>query len=210
MNEGLIDLLRRYPVLESSQESLSAALDLMIQSVKNDGTLFFCGNGGSASDSEHIVGELLKDFMIKRPLSDTDQNYLRDNFDEQGDFLADYMQQGIRSIALTSHPAFHSALANDVYADLNFAQQLHTLGRSGDVLTCISTSGNSKNVLHAARIAQLKGLKTIALSGRKGGKLKDLCDISILVNEDSTPYIQELHLPIYHWLCIELEKYFFA
>ena len=210
MSNGLDNLIERYPVLSTNRNELSDCLALMIESVSNDGTLFFCGNGGSAADAEHIVGELLKDFIIKRPLSKDDQTYLSDHFGEEGTYLAENLQQGIRSIALTSHPAFTSALANDVYANLNFAQQLHALGRRGDVLTCITTSGNSKNVLHAARVARLKGLKTIALTGRNGGEIKELCDISIIVNEQETHIIQELHLPIYHWLCIELEKYFFG
>ena len=206
----LENLIKRYPKLEACRLTLEESLAAMIKSVENDGTLFFCGNGGSASDSEHIVGELLKDFMIKRPLELADKAFLKNEFGEDGEYLSKYMQQGIKSIALTGHPSFTSAIANDVHADLCFAQQLHTLGRKGDVLTAISTSGNSKNVLHAARIARLKNIKVIALSGKNGGKLADLADLSIIVPEESVPFIQELHLPIYHWLCIELEKHFFG
>ena len=206
----LNNLIERYPALESSRQSLEKALDMMIQSCENDGTLFFCGNGGSASDAEHIVGELLKDFMIKRPLSTDDQNFLRESFGEKGAYLANNLQQGIRAIALTSHPSFNTAISNDVFADLSFAQQLNCLGKEGDVLMGISTSGNSINVLHAARIAKLRGIKVIALSGKSGGQLAKLSDEAIVVAEDSVPFIQELHLPIYHWFCIELERHFFG
>ena len=187
---------------------LQASLDAMINCCRQDATLFFCGNGGSCADSEHIVGELMKSFMYKRPLPDEQKEAYKE-FGDDGAFLAENLEHGFKAIALTGHPALTTAVINDTSAELIFAQQLHCLGRKNDLLVGISTSGNSKNVVHAVRTAKSKGMATIGLTGEKGGKLNELCDICIKCPSSSTPIIQELHLPIYHWLCIGLEAAFF-
>jgi D-sedoheptulose 7-phosphate isomerase len=212
--DGMIDelekLCTKYPDLVECREQIAEAFQLIRDSYKNGGKTLTCGNGGSAADSDHIVGELMKGFMLKRPISSEERQVYLSLFPEDGAYLADHLQGALPAISLAGHSALTTAFANDVAADLIFAQQVYGYGKAGDVLIGLSTSGNSKNVVHAMQVAKAKGLHTVALTGEGGGKLKDLCDVVIRVPRTSTPDIQELHLPIYHVLCVMLEREFFA
>ncbi|MCJ8329187.1 MAG: SIS domain-containing protein [Lentisphaeria bacterium] len=198
------ELLDRYPVLSPIKDDLLKAYAAIEKTTLSGGTLYFCGNGGSASDAEHIVGELIKSFCADRSLS-SDEKSAFAAFEDGGE-IANQLEKGIRAIALTSHVAFSTAFANDVNPELVFAQQLYTLGRKGDLLMGITTSGNSKNVLQAMKVARVLGIQSVLLSGNDGGLGKPLADISIVVPLKETYQIQELHLPIYHWICRELES----
>lgn len=210
MNAVLQKLYDKYPELEACAADLEKALELLKLTYRQEGKLLLCGNGGSASDSGHIVGELMKGFMSPRTLPDEDKQMFMDHFPEDGAFLADHLQGALPAIALTSHDALMTAYANDVAAEMVFAQQVYGYGQPGDALLGISTSGNAANVVRAAQVARVRGLRTIGLTGRGGGKLAALCDVTIRVPWDVTPDIQERHLPIYHALCIALEEAFFG
>ena len=204
------EVLQRYPALEKCRESITATVDALCKMYYRDATLFVCGNGGSAADSEHIVGELMKGFMQKRPLSEKSKKNLITQDEEQGKYIAEHLQQSIPSISLVSSVSLATAFANDVAADLIFAQQVNGLGHHGDILFGISTSGNAMNVVNAMITAKAKGMHTIALTGRDGGRLKALSDIAIIVPAGSTPEIQELHLPVYHYICEAVESRLFC
>ena len=167
------------------------------------------GNGGSAADSEHIVGELMKGFVKRRPLSEELKQALEAADPIRGKELAEKLQGALPAIALTNHAALSSAFANDVDGVLSYAQQVNGYGRAGDVFLGISTSGNAENVMYAAVTARAKGMRVIALTGKTGGNLGAFADISIIVPEQETYKIQELHLPIYHALCLMLEERFY-
>lgn len=206
--QKLVDsLLQRYPILSPLQGVLHKAHNEIAVSVQHGGTLFLCGNGGSAADCEHIAGELLKGFLSRRPLLDEQKKKLCSSSADSadGEYLGENLQRGIRAVSLISHPSLTTAMANDVAADLVFAQQLNALGRTGDVLLAISTSGNARNVLLTARLASCMGIRTIALTGRGGGALAAWADVLLDVDETETFKVQELHLPIYHTLCAMLE-----
>ena len=176
---------------------------------EDGGKLLVGGNGGSAADSEHIVGELMKGFCKKRKIS-TDLAEKLENINEDlGLELGKCLQGALKAIAITGHTGLTTAFANDVDPNMIFAQQVYGYGDNKDILLCISTSGNSKNLIYAAITAKAKGMKVITLTGKDGGKLKEYSDISIIVPENETFKIQELHLPIYHALCLELEEFFF-
>ena len=206
-----IDLLmERYPSLESAKNDIVAAYLLLEESYKNGGKLLVAGNGGSAADAEHIVGELMKGFKLPRkPEADFAEKLVEEN-QELGSVLAENLQGALPAIALDGHPALSTAYMNDCEPLLCFAQQVNGYGKSGDVFLGISTSGNSKNVLFAATTAHAKGMKVIGLTGAKDSKLKDMSDVCIKVPQTETYMIQELHLPIYHCLCLMLEDKFFA
>ncbi|MCR5258168.1 MAG: SIS domain-containing protein [Desulfovibrio sp.] len=174
------------------------------------GKLLICGNGGSAADSKHIVAELMKGFRLRRRLDDSLVCAFREASLEHGDFLAGRLQAGLPAISLASEESLLTAVANDVEPALVFAQQIMALGRAGDVLLAISTSGNSTNVLYAVLAARAKRITTVLLSGQDGGNLRKHCDIAVLVPETETHLIQELHLPVYHALCLALEEEFFG
>lgn len=210
MNEKLLELIKRYPALHGCEQDIRDAGDVIIHSLENDGILFICGNGGSAADAEHIAGELMKSYLIPHNLNNDVKDAFRNRFGDAGQYLANKLQRGLRVVALTSHPALATAVINDMGADLVFAQQLMALGRAGDVLLAISTSGNSKNVCHAVRTATVLGISTIGLTGRSGGQLKTLCRTVIHAPEDETFLIQECHLPIYHCICATIEHHFFS
>ncbi|MBO9609487.1 MAG: SIS domain-containing protein [Paenibacillaceae bacterium] len=210
MHHVLKTLIGRYPVLDECAAQLEEAYAALVSSYRAGGQLLVCGNGGSASDSEHIVGELMKGFMLKRPLGAADRDKLAAAFPEEGDYLANHLQGALPAISLVSHSALITAYSNDVAPDMIFAQQVYGYGRPGDVVLGISTSGNSGNVVRAIQVGKAMGLRTIGLTGRKGGKLGALCDVAVRVPSDSTPDIQELHLPIYHALCVMLEEEFFG
>ena len=206
-----IDLLmERYPSLESAKDDIVAAYLLLEESYKNGGKLLVAGNGGSAADAEHIVGELMKGFKLPRkPEADFAEKLVEEN-QELGSVLAENLQGALPAIALDGHPALSTAYMNDCEPLLCFAQQVNGYGKSGDVFLGISTSGNSKNVLYAATTAHAKGMKVIGLTGAKDSKLKDMSDVCIKAPQTETYMIQELHLPIYHCLCLMLEDRFFA
>ena len=206
-----IDLLvERYPSLESAKNDIVAAYLLLEESYKNGGKLLVAGNGGSAADAEHIVGELMKGFKLPRkPEADFAEKLVEEN-QELGSVLAENLQGALPAIALDGHPALSTAYMNDCEPLLCFAQQVNGYGKSGDVFLGISTSGNSKNVLFAATTAHAKGMKVIGLTGAKDSKLKDMSDVCIKAPQTETYMIQELHLPIYHCLCLMLENRFFA
>ncbi len=206
-----IDLLvERYPSLESAKNDIVAAYLLLEESYENGGKLLVAGNGGSAADAEHIVGELMKGFKLSRkPETDFAERLVAEN-QELGSVLAENLQGALPAIALDGHPALSTAYMNDCEPLLCFAQQVNGYGKSGDVFLGISTSGNSKNVLFAATTAHAKGMKVIGLTGAKDSKLKDMSDVCIKAPQTETYMIQELHLPIYHCLCLMLEDKFFA
>lgn len=194
-------LIRRIPALSDCLPDLEAAYRMLDACLSEGHKVLLCGNGGSAADAEHIVGELMKGFRLKRPLPQALRDALRPAL---GD-LADLLQEGMPAISLTQHSALSSAVANDLHADLGFAQQVMGYGQPGDVLWGISTSGNAKNVCHAAAVARAKGMKVLAMTGAGGGRLAGLADVTIAVPERETALVQELHLPVYHALCAMLE-----
>lgn len=201
MIDYLKRMIERYPALEPVSGEVRSAYEILYGSYRQEGKLLVCGNGGSASDAEHIVGELMKGFYRQRSLS-------RDEKEIFGE-LGDNLQGALPAIALTGHPALSTAFMNDVDPKMVFAQQVYGYGRAGDVLMALTTSGNSRNVLNAARVARAKGMKVIGLTGRDGGSLKELCDVCIIVPGQATADIQEYHLPVYHTICAMLEESFF-
>ncbi|QSO51575.1 SIS domain-containing protein [Alicyclobacillus curvatus] len=202
-------LCRRYPDLEPCKGSIEQAIVMLVRCYGNGGKVLVCGNGGSASDSEHVVGELMKGFMKKRPVPSQVQTRLVEMFGAHGEYLANQLQGALPAISLVSHTALLTAIVNDVADSMVFAQQVYGYGRPGDVLIGLSTSGNSKNVIHAMQVAKAQGLRTIGLTGASGGEMNDVCDVIIKVPYQFTPEIQERHLPIYHTICIALEEEFF-
>ena len=202
-------VLENHPGLEVCRKDIEAAFVLLLSTVRNGGLIMTCGNGGSASDSGHIVGELMKGFKDRRPLTADQRDALCKAFPEEGPALADHLQQAIPAIALTDQAAISTAFANDVDPDLVFAQQVLGYGRSGDTLIGLSTSGNSKNVVNACKVAKAFGVKTIALTGEGGGALAGLCDVTVRVPACKTYRVQEYHLPVYHALCAMLEAEMF-
>ena len=202
-------LIERYPSLESVKSDISAAFDIIANSFENGGKLLIAGNGGSASDAEHIAGELMKSFAKKRKLPESFVEDIGNVDSEIAQYLIPRLQPGLPTIALSGHASLNTACINDIDGNITFAQQVYGYGKKTDVLLAISTSGNSKNVLYAAAVAKAKKLKIIALSGGCGGALKKLADVSIIVPETETFKVQELHLPVYHCLCLMLENHFF-
>ena len=205
----LVDLLARYPALAVCEEAMASAIALLISTYEHDGTVFTCGNGGSAADADHIVGELLKGFVRRRPLPTADRTALSCAAGVDGDYLASRLQCGLRAMSLMSQPGLSSAVANDLGGDLGPAQQLYGMGRKGDLLIALSTSGNARNVALACRVAKLKGIPVVGMTGIAGGHLAELADICIKVPERETYRVQELHLPVYHALCRAVEAFFF-
>lgn len=202
------ELFERYPSLTSIRSDIESALEMLISVYKNGGKLLVCGNGGSAADSEHIVGELMKSFMQKRAISTELYDKLA-SFGEDGLHMREHLEGTLPAISLTSHLSLSTAFANDSEPALVFAQQLLGLGHSGDALIAISTSGNSKNCVLAATLAKAMGIKLIALTGAPKSKLSALADVSVRAPETETFKVQELHLPIYHAIAAALEKEFF-
>ena len=203
------ELFIRYPQLKSCREPLLHAIEKLISCFSNDRKLLICGNGGSAADAAHIVGELMKSFMLRRPVKDVFREKLLEMYPEYAAKIADNLQGALPAIALTQENALLSAFANDVDPELVYAQQVYGYGKKGDVLLCISTSGNSQNIVSAAVVAKAKELFTIALTGENNSRLSALCDLSIQVPGTEPYKIQELHLPLYHCLCAILEQEFF-
>ena len=202
-------LFARYPALATCRGEIFAAAETLCGAYRKNGKLIICGNGGSAADAEHIVGELMKGFLKKRPLPESLRVKMKSAFPGDADYLCQNLQGALPAVSLVNQIALGTAFANDQAADLVFAQQVLGLGREGDVLLAVSTSGNSKNVVYAAETARVLGLRIIALTGRSGGKLKPLADVAVAVPDDETYRIQELHLPVYHALCVAAEEEFF-
>lgn len=209
MNQELEKLVGKYPDLTACTSDIERAFDLLVSSYRQAGKLLLCGNGGSAADCEHIVGELMKGFTLKRPVDPQFKQQLINVDSSEGSYLAEHLQQALPAISLVSHSGLTTAFVNDVAADMVFAQQVYGYGDKEDIVIGISTSGNSSNVLKALKVAKAMGLKTIGLTGESGGKMKEICDVSICVPWQETLDVQERHLPIYHTLCIMLEKEFF-
>ncbi|MBQ9936533.1 MAG: SIS domain-containing protein [Lachnospiraceae bacterium] len=208
--EYLDELVDRYPCLELCKEDIKKAFQIIRDSYNANGKLLAAGNGGSAADSEHIVGELMKGFVKSRHLDQDKQDKLMEVDAGMGKTLGEKLQGALPAIALVDHVALSTAYLNDMDPLLGFAQQLYGYGNKEDVFLAISTSGNSKNILYACTVAKAKGVKIVGLTGKDGGKLKDMSDVAIVVPERETFKIQELHLPVYHCLCLMLEEAFFG
>lgn len=208
----LDDLIKRHPVLSICRNEIMDAYLILEQCFFNGNKLLICGNGGSASDADHIVGELMKSFKIERKLDNLLVEKIKSLDNEKGAMIVEKIQQGLPAIALHNHSSLNTAFLNDVEngKDYIYAQQLLGYGKASDVLLAISTSGNSTNVYNAALVAKAKGMKVIALTGNDGGVLKSIADISIVIPFKETYIIQEYHLPVYHCLCLMLEKRFFG
>ena len=204
------ELIERYPALAGCRVDIENAVDAVEKAYRAGGKLLLCGNGGSCADCEHISGELMKGFLKKRPLGDEKKREMRANYPEIDEAVLDKLQDALPAIPLTSLSALNSAFCNDVDPSLIYAQSVLALGKKGDALIAMSTSGNSKNVVEAAKVAKSLGLCVIALTGMSGGKLKEISDVCICAPECETFKVQELHLPIYHYICAEIEKRFFA
>ena len=199
MSDNMNDFYIRYPELECCKDDIEKALQLMIETYKNKGKILLCGNGGSASDSEHIVGELMKGFLLKRQVTD----------ERLSQKMRENLQGALPAISLNSQIALMTAFNNDLNPDFVFAQQVYGYAKENDLLIGISTSGNSENVLNAVKVANSMGVKSIVLTGKDGGKLKNLATVSICVPANETCKIQEYHLPVYHYLCAKVEEEFF-
>lgn len=206
-----IDLLvERYPKLSAVQQEIIDAYLLMEESYENGGKLLIAGNGGSAADSEHIAGELMKRFKILRPVSKEYADKLKEVDPVRGAELSKNLECSLMAIPLVAHEALTTAYINDVDGLGVFAQQLFGYGREGDVFLGISTSGNSKNIMKATVVARASGIKVVGLTGAKGGELAKVADVAVKAPETETYMIQELHLPIYHCWCLMLEDHFFG
>jgi D-sedoheptulose 7-phosphate isomerase len=205
----LQQLTKRYPQLESIEAEINKAFFIIAESFARGGKLLIAGNGGSAADAEHIVGEMMKNFIKKRKLDDEFISNIKEVDTEIARYLISSLQPGLPAIDLSSQTSLITASVNDIDVNVVFAQQLYGYGKEGDVFLGISTSGNAKNVLYAAAAAKAKKLRVIALSGGSGGELRRFADVSIIVPETETYKIQELHLPIYHCLCLMIEEKFF-
>jgi Phosphoheptose isomerase len=200
----------RYPQLTACREQLQTAYCMLEQMYSRGGLLLVCGNGGSASDSEHIVGELMKEFKLKREVYKDQADAMKRIDNELGTILAEHLQGALPAITLTGHSSLTTAFMNDCMPELVFAQQVNGYGKNGDILLAISTSGNSRNILFAAVAAKSKGMTVIGLTGQRDSRLAKLSDVCIQVPETETYKIQELHLPVYHCLCMMLEEHFFG
>jgi D-sedoheptulose 7-phosphate isomerase len=209
--EGFIEeCIARHPALAPCTKDLEAAYRVVVDCFSSGGTLLVCGNGGSAADADHIVGELMKGFLSLRPLPEAMRARLREADPEIGPALAGRLQGALPAINISAGLALPTAFANDVSAEMAYAQAVNGYGRKGNVLLGLSTSGNAKNVLAALCVARALGMKTIGMTGREGGKMKGRCDVLIRAPADRTHEVQELHLPVYHTLCAMLEAHFFG
>ena len=203
-------LLTRYPALEAVKDDIISAYLAMQSAYEHGGKLLVAGNGGSAADSEHIVGELMKRFRLPRPLEASLVEKMKAVDPARGEALAKSLERPLPAVALTTHEALTTAFMNDVGGVDAYAQQLLGFARPGDVFLGISTSGNSENIMRAAVVAKALGLTVIGLTGRTGGKMAALCDVAVKAPETETYMVQEYHLPIYHCWCMMLEDYFFG
>lgn len=196
----MTDLLEKYPTLSKCKTDIEKALELICETYKKGGKVLVCGNGGSCADSDHIVGELMKSFLLKREVTD-------ERIDEG---LRRNLHGALPAISLTSQTAILSAFINDVDPSMMYAQMVYGYGQENDLFIGLSTSGNSNNVVQAAKVAKAISIKTVALTGSAESKLSEICDVTIKAPETETYKVQELHLPIYHYLCKETEKAFWS
>ncbi|MCQ2609718.1 MAG: SIS domain-containing protein [Lachnospiraceae bacterium] len=206
----LDDMIKENSEISILKNDIEKAIDLLEECFKKGNKLLICGNGGSASDSAHITGELMKSFVKKRKISDDMINNLKKICtSDELDLYNNYLEQGLPCIDLTAFCSLNTAFINDTKSELLYANSVLGLGKEGDVLLSITTSGNSKNILHAVNVAKAKNIKTIALTGKSGGKIKDMVDISIISPKKDTYKIQEDHIKIYHTICLEIEDKMF-
>jgi len=203
MDEHIIDLVNRYPLLKDCADDIERAFSLMSNCYNAGGKVLICGNGGSAADAEHWAGELMKGFIDTRPLSDETRKKL-------GSKLAENLQGALPTIPLSGFLSLATAFSNDANSVFLFAQMVWGLGKENDTLIGISTSGNSRNIVYAMQTASALGMKTIGLSGEKGGMISDMVDVCIRVPGTEVHRVQEYHLPVYHCLCLMLEDTFFG
>ena len=207
---GSLDMLiGRYPALGTVRSEIENAFSALYECYRGGGKLLICGNGGSAADSEHIVGELMKSFKMKRPVTAETAEKLA-SAGEMGAELSLLLERGLPAISLCEHNSLSTAYANDRDPYAVFAQQLSVLGREGDTLLALTTSGNSKNCLYAATVAKAYGISVISVTGAAGGRIAELADVAIKLPENETYLVQELTLPLYHYLCAALEEHFFS
>ena len=204
----LAGMIERYPQMQANENEVLAVYEILEKCFATGHRLYLCGNGGSASDCEHIAGELLKSFKKPRPLAGDLVEGLK-KCGDRGQVLIENLQGGLPTVSLCGHTAFSTAFQNDCDPMFVFAQQVGAWGENGDVLLTLSTSGNSKNCIYAATVAKAKNMSVVALLGGSGGELKSLADASVVVPEKETYKVQELHLPVYHCLCAMLEEEFF-
>jgi D-sedoheptulose 7-phosphate isomerase len=203
------ELFERYPCLCACEKDIDAARELICETYRRGGTVYVCGNGGSCSDSDHIVGELMKGFLLRRELSAADTAKFAEMFEDGAEFAAN-LQGALPAVSLTAQTAILSAFANDVEPDMVYAQLVYGYARENDLVIGLSTSGNSKNVVNAIKAAKFRGAKTLSMTGMKESKLSAMSDVTVRVPETETFKIQELHLPVYHYLCAAVEEEFFA
>ena len=205
----VVDLILRYPNLKFIESNLIKAIDMIINCYESGCKILVCGNGGSAADSLHIVGELMKSFVLHRKLDESEKKKFYSNCSD-ADYITSNLEKALPAISLVNEIAFTSAFSNDKNSDMIFAQQVYGLGHRGDVLIAISTSGNSANIKYACEVAKTIGMYSIGLTGISGGVLSSIVDVLINTPETETYKIQELHLPIYHTICLAVESDFFS
>lgn len=203
MNKIFNELLERYPCLESCSEDILAAYNIMVDGFNNQGKLLCCGNGGSSADCDHLVGELMKGFLKKRPLAEDEKLKIND------DFISMNLQKGLPAISLSAHAALMTAFENDVAPSLVFAQQVYAYAKSEDFLVVFTTSGNSENIVYALKAAKACGIKSVAITGANESKCSEIADVTIKLPETETFKVQELTLPVYHCLAAMIEDNFF-
>lgn len=208
-NKFLEELIERYPVLATIKDQIELSYEMMRDCYRQGGKVLLAGNGGSCADAEHIVGELMKGFVKKRQISESMSKRMCQIDAAIGKQLTDNLQGALPALSLNGHSALSTAYLNDVSGDYILAQQTFGYGNENDILFAISTSGNAKNIEYACIVAKAKGMKIIGLTGRDGGKLAKHGDVAMIVPETETYKIQELHLPVYHCLCLMLEEHFF-
>lgn len=207
--EQLSLLINRFPELEAISDSIGDAFEMLAECFQSGNRVFVAGNGGSASDANHIVGELMKSFRLKRPVDYNVTEKIKKTDANRAEHIINYLQCGLPIFSLTEQSSLLTAFSNDVSSDGIFAQQIFNYGHTGDVFWGISTSGNSRNIVDAAIVAKSKGMKVLALTGKGGGEISKFADIAIKAPENETYMIQEYHLPIYHCICLMLERYFY-
>lgn len=206
----LENLMQDLPVLLGCRSVIEESFEIIRQCYLNGGKVMVCGNGGSAADSEHIVGELMKGFILKRKICSCDREQIMSLFPAEGNYLCDNLQGALPAISLVSQISISTAFINDVAADMVYAQQVYGYAKSGDVLIGISTSGNAINVLNAFKVGKAFGVKCIGMTGETGGLMKDFCDAVINVPSGTTYKTQEYHQSVYHALCAMIEEEFFG
>lgn len=208
MEEKILErLLERFEALAPLSKEIWQAYFLLRDCYRKGGKVLVCGNGGSAADAEHIVGELMKGFIKPRKLNENQKSLF--SKEKNGEYLSSHLQNALPALALTGHIALSTAFSNDIAADMVFAQQIYGYGKKDDVLIAITTSGNSKNIINAIAVANCLGIKTLGITGENGGKLRKKCEICLCLPESETFAVQELCLPLYHALCAMLEETFF-